>query len=1294
MLAHSERGDRARVSAVYRRCREALFEELGAQPSEQTRELFDRLSRGERVLPPATPTASDAPNAGATDDDTPAPGEPPFLGLQYFEEADSGRFFGRAQLVQRLVERLPTERILAVIGASGSGKSSVLRAGVVPNLRLVADPAWNVYVLTPTRHPLEALAASVLGPDASSNQRGALRDAFAHDPRGLRLHLRHAAPRSGRVLLVVDQFEELFTLCRDSFEQEAFVDNLLTAASEPDRPDSVLLALRADFYAHRAQYDDLREMLAQHQEYVGSMAPEELRRAIQGPAEGAGWTLEPGLVDLVLRDAGDEPGALPLLSHALLETWRRRRGRRLTLSGYAESGGVRGAIARSAESTLREQLTADQQAIARRIFLRLTELGEGTQDTRRRAGFEELVTVSDDAAAVLGVLQVLAASRLVTLGERTADVAHEALIREWPTLRAWLDEDRAALRLHHSLAAAAQDWELHGRDPDLLYRGARLAQLRDWAEVHAADLNPVEQLFLDASVSLAERETSEREAQRHRELEAAQQLAATEQLRAEEQTRATARLRRRAISLAGALLAAIVMAGAALFFADQARHGTTLALANARSANARELAAAALSNLDADPERSILLAQQAVLTTYRVDGTWIAEAENALHRAVLASRARLTLNDDTGAVSAVAFDPTRHYLATATQAGAIRMFDVANGNQLWTDSGQAGVRNAVAFSPDGQRLAITGSNNDVEIVNAQTGDARLVLRGNSSPSNSIAFSSDGARLATASQDGAIKLWDATTGSELRAVYGSDVRDVGFSHDGGRLFTVENGGTISIWSGTDAAAILPELSVRIDGEGLSAAFSPNGLRIAAVDGTDVRVWDAETGKELQRFTASNTNLTRIAYSPDGTRLAVGGLDRQVSIWDAATGGQLLRAAGVITSGRMLITLAGHVAPITDLAFAPGGSQLASAAEDGTTKVWDLGPAHEVVAVPNPDSPGVFAAQAPALSLSHVVYDPAGTRLAVALQDGRVLMWDADSGRQLLQLGGNASEKAGVALGFSRDGHLLVTGRGDGVIELWDATSGTQLRSITAHHGPILGVAMSPDGQLVASGGEGGTAKIWSSSAGDQPPLVLQGGAAAVTRVAFSPDGQRLATSSADGTANVWDVETGALKVSLGARSEPTGDSSRADSIALQPLRALSELAAAPTAVWSVEYSPDGMRLITAAGAESGTATIWDANSGRALLMLRGHLGTVVQATFSQDGRLVATASRDGTARVWDGSTGVNLLTLFGDNTGLGGVDFSPDGTRLAVSADDATRVYVTKMDDLLTLARARLTRVDH
>lgn len=467
-----------------------------------------------------------------TVDEAPAPGASPYMGMQYFDEGDAANFFGREALTATLVGRLRHQRFLAVVGASGSGKSSVVRAGVVPALRHATPLAdgtlpppgsdrWQIQVITPTAHPLKELAAALTQDSESVTATATLMDDLARDSRSLDLaatrflkHPKHAGPCW---LLVVDQFEELFTLCQEATERRAFVD-ALCAAVATEGPVRVVLTLRADFYHHCAQYDALRKLLAAEQEYIGAMTAAELRAAIECPAHNAQWELEPELVDALLCDVGvgagqtPEPGALPLLSHALLETWKRRRGRRLTLHGYAEAGGVRGAIARTAEAVY-QQLPAPHQAIARNVFVRLTALGEGSQDTRRRADLAELTPDHAQRAGVDAVLQTLADARLIVKDTHTAEVAHEALIREWPTLRGWLDADREGLRLHRHLTEAATEWDKRGRKPEDLYRGTRLVQAQEWVNTHTDQLSAAERAFLQASTAAL---TTERRATRLR----------------------------------------------------------------------------------------------------------------------------------------------------------------------------------------------------------------------------------------------------------------------------------------------------------------------------------------------------------------------------------------------------------------------------------------------------------------------------------------------------------------------------------------------------------------------------------------------------------------------------------------------------------------------------------------------------------------------------------------------------------------------------------------------------------
>ena len=459
----------------------------------------------------------------------PEEGDSPFKGLQYFSEQDSALFFGRELLTARIVGRLQQARFLAIIGASGSGKSSLVRAGIIPAIRSgerLADGGlpptdsgqWAVQVITPTAHPLESLASCLTQDAESINAIRTLQEELAGDSRTLNLAARRYLAQNSKphLLLVIDQFEEIYTMCRDDVERSAFINNVLDAANPDDlQPISILITLRADFYAHIAQHDRLRQVISQYQEFIGAMTRDELVRAIDLPLAKGNWKIQAGLIEVILDDIGYEPGALPLLSHALLETWKRRRGRTLTLSGYTEAGGVRGAIAQTAESVFKGKLTPEQRPVARMIFLRMAEVSDDATDTRRRASYTELITRSTDELVIDTVIKILADARLVTTdtvqpgGIKVVEVAHEALIREWPTLREWLDDDREGLRLQHQLTEATNDWLNLDQDPGLLFRGARLQQIGVWADEHPDRISLQESDFLEASRKIAAEEAEQ-----------------------------------------------------------------------------------------------------------------------------------------------------------------------------------------------------------------------------------------------------------------------------------------------------------------------------------------------------------------------------------------------------------------------------------------------------------------------------------------------------------------------------------------------------------------------------------------------------------------------------------------------------------------------------------------------------------------------------------------------------------------------------------------------------------------
>jgi WD40 repeat protein/class 3 adenylate cyclase len=1161
--------------------------------------------------------------------ESPTPGEAPFKGLQFFDEGDSDSFFGRETLTAKLVHRLQDANFLSVIiGASGSGKSSLVRAGLVPAIKkggaLIngtklpeGSADWQVHIITPTAHPLEALAIELTRKSESVTAAATLVDDLSKDPRSLHFFLsRHTQPRDSSVpphtLLVIDQFEELFTLCRDEFEREAFIDNLLAALTPAPLPlgetrkgegnITLIITLRADFYAYLAQYPELRDAVAQQQEYIGPMTTEELRRAIEEPARRGHWEFEPGLVDLILRDVGDEPGALPLLSHALLETWKRRAGHMLTLKGYADAGGVHGAIAHTAESVY-QNLSLNEQTIVRNILLRLTEFGEGTEDTRRRASFEELTSHVENANEVRAVLNTLAEARLVTLSEDSAEVAHEALIREWPKLREWLSQDREGMILHRHLTEAAHEWELLERDAGSVYRGARLAQANEWSALNPNALNTQERLFLDASNTQAKREEQEREDQLQRELASAKELAETQS-----QSASRLRTRNRVITTVGII--AVILAMLAGTFGLQSNRNAMQAEANFANAEAQRLAAVATSLLreGGNPEQIALLSLRSMKTQYTIEG------DDALAAAAMLDFP-VQLFKQSNRVMTVAFSPDGRYTLTGGTDGIARLWDTLTSEEIYQFIGHTNLINSATFSPDG-RYILTGSwDKTARLWDVKTGKEVRQIIGHTDQVLGVAYSPDGKTVLTISVDGTTRLWEPATGRELQSFIGTSAA---FSPDGKYLLIgdiAENPGIIQLWDihshrevhhfAHDHTSILGSLSFSQDGK----------LILTGSYDQTAKLWDASTGREVQKYVGHKGSVLSAVLSSDGKYVFTASSDGTARLWDAKTGQELRRFT--------------CPAGVNGLAISHDGKYILSGSGDGITRLWSIKPKAELQLF---DNNGVVSA---------VAFSPDGKFVLTGGDGGIARLWDALSGQKLREF---IRDKGIINYGaaFSPDGKFVLTGSWDGTVRLSEVQTGEEVRQFKGDDSGVNGVSFSPDGKYVVAATYRTGTWLWETETGK---VVRRFNSDAIlNRVAFSPDGKYIATASGegDGTARLLDISTGEVVRSFSGASGGMN---------------------------SVAFSPDGKYILT--GDSDNIARLWDVQIGKEVRKFIGHTDLIWTATFSPDGKYIATASNDSTARLWDTQTGEELRRFIGHTAGVENVAFSPNGKYILTGSDDGT-----------------------
>jgi WD40 repeat protein/class 3 adenylate cyclase len=1104
----------------------------------------------------------------------------PYKGLAPFEEGDAAVFFGRERLVGELAARTVGVGLLAVVGASGSGKSSVLAAGLLPSLQaglLPGSDRWAAAVVRPGEHPLEELAALPAGiPD-----------------------------EEGRLVLVVDQFEEVFTACQDEDERSRFVDSLLSAAGNPERA-VVIIGLRGDFYGHCGAFPELARHLAANQVLVGPMSGDELRRAIELPARRTGTRVESALVETLVAEIEDEPGALPLLSTALVELWVARSDGWLRLEAHDRLGGVRGAVARLAESSY-ENLSDEQRAAARRLCLRLVTSGEDQALARRRVPRSELDLEQD--AVLAAVVERLTQDRLLIAHEGTIEVAHEALLREWPRFQEWLTEDAQGRELREHLTQSAKRWEATDRDTAELYRGARLSATLDWASTRAQELNELERDFVAESRTESERDLARQ--------------------------RRTNRRLKGLLAGMGALLALAVIAGVlALVARGNAKQSATDAVAQRLGAQALVVRDIDLSLLlarqgvaldDSQQTRanleSALVRSPAAISVSRplpgrllavgvsADGNLLGYANNASQLAFVDARSGrvvrvvdgdgwgFTASDDevivgrghpdgihlvrvnlkTGSEGPYAVlrkgpddffsitDDSRIFAVRPVSSPEVTLREAKTGRVLHRVRPASGAPPFLDVNFRSRYLVITSlkgpprpeTPNRYDIWRLRPwGHVATVDDPRGSAGISFAIDRSGERFAAGHVDGSITVWDVRrdVSRDLHGRHNASVQGLGFSPDGRTIVSTGDDAQVLVWNAVSGE--LRQTLTGHTGRAFGPAFGPDErtLYTAGLDGAAI-AWDLEGSRRLGRpFQAGAGNEVALdrgdsaptfAISPDGGRLAVTQADGHVAVLEVATGRRMFEAP---TGGRLL-----------DIAWSPDGQELATASVRSRVATWsalDGSLRRSFPGIPAKLPPGAAppGPSAPTNDVFAIAYSPDGTTLAASAGDGRILRWDVRSGERIgkpFTAGKAAESSAALDLAFSPNGENLAAAFESGFAVVWRLSDGKELYRVDIDDGYRRGSAVefSPDGRMLATGGGSGEIKLWNAESGERDGRTLTGTAGWLLSLDFDRTGRLLVSSGTDGSTRIWDVETrapfgsplpGLDNIWTNSRFTPSGD----------------------------------------------------------------------------------------------------------------------------------------------------------
>ncbi len=1220
----------------------------------------------------------------------------PFKGLEAFQQTDAHLFFGRETMIRRLVAHLGSPhsaQFAAVVGGSGTGKSSIVRAGLIPAVRdgeIPGSENWQIAIFAPGDHPVQALAERLLPlarkhvadarreEDSTHEKSGderqqaleELTQVLATAPENLErvvsVGLKDSAP-DARLLLVVDQFEEVFTRAGE-VERGQFLAALQHSARAAQGRAFILVTMRADFFSNLSQYPDLASLFEGDNLFiVTAMTPRDLRRAIEGPAGAVGLVYDAGLVERILEDVRAEPGALPLLQYALKELYLLRDGRRLTTKAYDEIGGVRKALAKHAEG-IYTRLNSAQQDIMRRLLLRLVEISASGEATRRRVERAELTFRSVSYNAVQEVIDLLTApeSRLLIASRRidprmgvdspaatTIEVGHEALIREWERFTGWVAADKEALRYGTEILQAAQDWQNAGRDASYLLRDNRLVRAQLWQE--NADANELQRQFIQVSD----------DAQQRREL-----------LRRRNQRRV----------VVGSLLfgiVSLVLAVLAVFGFAQAQQNAETAARQSARANSLALATGAQQALaDNNTDLAVLLALEANPAPSSLLPEAPPQAQRALADAAYAPGTRSVLTGHSAGVTNLVVSTDGALALSGSDDQTLILWNLATGEPLLRFGGapvptdqstpppvqHSGVILSVALSRDRQRALSSANDATVILWDAMSGRAIMPIGSTQRtlPVTAVAFTPDDQQAITGGGDGTINIWDTQTGALLRSLpqnHDGAVTSIAFSTDGTLMISASVDGVALVWdyaSGT----VLNRLVNALTSQGVySVTISPDNQFILTANGdTTVIVWDAATGSALRTLVGHDDQVNAVAFSPDGTLALSASDDSSLIMWE-------------ISTGRLVRRFLGHDGRVTGIAFTPGGRLAVSGASDGTLRVWDT----ENLAL-------VRQYTEHTSRILHTNFTIDGAEGYAATADGLLVVWDIDTGANLRQLPIGGRLRAVTTAPAAN--LLLAALLTDELVFIDTETGDSQVinpaEAAVVHRDKIAGVTLSADGTLALTTSNDTSMILWNvadgsavrgfgtafqmSAPGERSAAAQTtvGHSATVYNAVFSPDNALIASVGGDGLVILWDTNTG------------------------EQLRRLSGHTAE---VLDAAFSPDGTRLASAG--EDENIIIWDVANGTALQTLSGHTGAINDVTFSADGRFVLSGSSDGTLRMWDIARLAELRRFDREGVRFLSIAVSPDGQNALTGGSDRAltlwRVFPDQTDLLQWVLDNRFVR---